>query len=288
MRRLSLDEQRQLPPFQRFLHSAYGPWLTHASLLLLTVAQLALLLYAPLWLVLVPCVLIEHRMGILLHDYIHGIPFKNQRYNRAVITFYDGLMLGFGLLEFFRTSHLHHHRWLNTERDPAHQTSHTVKTGRGAWNAFLSLELWQLLVYLWHALRHGTLPVKPWRVVLGFVMSVGWIVFWFETGHWWMWPALHGLIVFTALVPSSLRGAVEHHSFDGDPHSTNEYRAFVPMFNLNRHVHHHYDPTCPWYLLQFVTDRTLPKRAFFTHWIEVNWRKRYVLMQPQVPARAES
>lgn len=36
---------------------------------------------------------------------------------------WDGLLLTFGLADLFRGTHLAHHRWINTERDPAYESS---------------------------------------------------------------------------------------------------------------------------------------------------------------------
>ena len=87
--------------------------------------------------------------------------------------------------------------------------------------------------------------------------------------------------VFTTAVPVSLRGAIEHHSQPGDPGFANDYRTVIPLFNLNRHIHHHEDPRCPWYLLEFRQEPPLPAGHYFTHWFGVYWRRELVLMQPQ-------
>ena len=289
--------------WRRVATSRWAPLLTHVSLALCTAAMFAMLLRAPLWVAIVPCAILEHRIGILLHEYIHGIPFKRRAHNLAVITFYDGLMICFGLLELFRNSHLTHHRWLNTERDPAwieraedvpsertdddadgkRASDGRVAADPGArsWIAVLaSLELPQHVAYLWSALGGTKIRVSRLRVLLGALMSVGWIVFWSAIGRGWMGPVLVGLVCFTAAVPSSLRGAVEHHSFPGDPRFSNEYRTRIPLFTLNRHIHHHIDTGCPWYRLRFITPRPLPARCFVTHWFEVYVRRRYAMMAP--------
>src|SRR5678816_3782463 len=59
-----------------FLQSRYAPLLTHASLLLLTASLFAVLLRFPFWIAFVPCAIVQHRIGVLLHEYIHGIPFE--------------------------------------------------------------------------------------------------------------------------------------------------------------------------------------------------------------------
>jgi fatty acid desaturase len=271
--------------WHRVASSRWAPLLTHASLAVCTAAMFLLLLRSPLWAAIVPCAILEHRIGILIHEYIHGIPFRRRSNNLAVITAYDGLMICFGLLELFRSSHLAHHRSLNTDRDPAWSgegVAATVRARAGSsWIvALASLELPQHLAYLRAALGGKKLRVSRLRVLLGALLSASWIVFWVAIGRWWMGPVLVGLATFTALVPSSLRGAVEHHSFRGDPRFSNEYRALIPLFNLNRHVHHHIDPGCPWYRLSFVTGDPLPAWCFFTHWVEVYVHRRYVMMAP--------
>jgi fatty acid desaturase len=287
---------RAAAAWQRVAASRWAPLLTHLSLAACIAAMFWLLLRAPLWMAIVPCAILEHRIGILIHEYIHGIPFKRRTHNQVVITLCDGLLLCFGLLELFRSSHLAHHRWLNTERDPAWTTALGAATvGRadaarrssdpGAkprpWTAALgSLELPQHVAYLWSALVGKRLRVSALRVLLGALMSVGWLVFWIAIGRWWMGLVLLGLVTFTASVPSSLRGAVEHHGRPGDPRFSNEYRSFIPLFNLNRHIHHHIDPRCPWYRLCFITPNPLPAWCFVTHWIDVYVRRRYRMMAP--------
>jgi fatty acid desaturase len=99
------------------VETRYAPLLTHGSLVVLTVLLFVLLLRAPLWVAFVPCAILQHRIGVLLHEYIHGIPFSRYRSNLRVLVFFDGLLLTYGFGELFRGTHLAHHRWLNTERD---------------------------------------------------------------------------------------------------------------------------------------------------------------------------
>src|SRR5262249_23770749 len=105
--------------WRRFLHSRSASVLTHGSLVLLTIAEFVLLLRLPFLLAFVPCALIHPRIGVLMHEYIHGIPLARYRHNLWILSLFDGLMLMFGTLDLFRGTHLAHHRWLNTENDPA-------------------------------------------------------------------------------------------------------------------------------------------------------------------------
>ena len=105
-------------------------------------------------------------------------------------------------------------------------------------------------------------------------------------GLWWQLGRgdavlkLIAINTFTALVPASLRGAVEHHEPPEESDFANEYRVWIPLFNLNRPVHHHEDRHCPWYLLQYRTPQPLSQRHYFTHWFRVHLKRDYVLMWP--------
>ena len=71
---------------RRLLTSRHAPLLTHAALIALTAALFALLQRLPLWIAFVPCAIIQHRIGVLLHEYIHGIPFRRYRTNLLVLS----------------------------------------------------------------------------------------------------------------------------------------------------------------------------------------------------------
>jgi len=263
----------------RFLHSKYAPFLTHISLILLTVAFFGLLLQAPYWLAFLPCVVLGHRIGVLLHEYFHGIPFRQYRHNLVVATLWDAFLMFFGMLELFRGTHLAHHKWLNTELDGARETSE--RTGKSRLRDVIAgLEAVQQLTYLWDALRGRKPYIRGHRLLLGFVLSALAVWFWVSIGHGEIvWKVL-GVSAFTTLVPISLRGAIEHHSHRGDPGFANEYRVWIPLFNLNRHVHHHEEPTVPWYLLEYRTQNPLHEWNYVTHWVNVYLRREFVLMQP--------
>ena len=87
------------PCTQQFVRSRFAPFLTPASLLLLTVLYYSLLLRLPLWVAFVPCVFLAHRVGVMLHEYFHGIALDRYRDNLAVVTLWDGIMMTFGVME---------------------------------------------------------------------------------------------------------------------------------------------------------------------------------------------
>ncbi|MGH9173997.1 MAG: fatty acid desaturase, partial [Vicinamibacterales bacterium] len=282
--RPELTSRVSVSRWQRFLRSRNASLLTHGCLALLTAAEFILLLRLPFWLAFVPCALIHHRIGVLLHEYIHGIPFAQYRHNLRMVSFFDGLMLMFGLLDLFRGTHLAHHRWLNTEDDPAFtaKRSEAARSGVAGWLG--ALEAVQYLVYLGEVFRGRHPYVVRSRMALGALLSVAWIAFWIWVGRADMIGSILLLTAFNTLVPVSFRGALEHHSHPGDTAFANEYRVVIPLFNLNRHVHHHEDPRCPWYLLQYRTEKPLWTFHYITHWFHVYIVRDYVLMRP-MPAR---
>lgn len=246
--------------------------------MLLTTALFALLFSVPFWLAFLPCAIIQHRIGVLLHEYIHGIPFRRYRSNLRVLSVFDGLLLMFGLLELFRGTHLSHHRWLNTERDPAFAAARD--NTRSTWGAIAALEGVQHLIYLVQSLRGGRPYVDPSRIAFGMCLSLAWIAAWVLLGYPTMPLKLIALAVYNTLVPVSFRGAIEHHSHPGDEGFANEYRVVIPLFNLNKHIHHHQDPRLPWYLLEYRTARPLWTWHYFTYWFRVYISRDFVLMRP--------
>src|SRR5262245_30904193 len=91
---MTTDVPTEMTTWRRFLHSPGAAFITHGCLAAMTVAMLALMLTTPLWIALVPCALLHHRIGILVHEYIHGIPFHRYRHNLVVVSLFDGVFLG--------------------------------------------------------------------------------------------------------------------------------------------------------------------------------------------------
>ena len=262
-----------------FLHGPFAPWLTHGCLIVLTLVYYGLVLFVPFWIAFIPLVILTHRIGTLLHEYIHGIPFRRYTRNHAVVTFYDGFMLMFGTLEMFRVSHLRHHRWLNTDNDEA-----STKRAKVGWNFVLDIiagiEVVQYLIGFAHAIMGKTAKVRRARIAFAALLSVVTILFWIRIGRGDVVWKMIAVTLFTMLVPVSLRAAIEHYSYEGDPNFANEYKVWVPLFNVNKHIHHHEDPGVPWYLLKWRTAQPLPKWFYVSHWIHVYIKRDFVLMRP--------
>jgi fatty acid desaturase len=261
-----------------FLESRYASCVTPLLLIILTAGYLWLLVRLPFWIAFVPCVIVGHRMGILLHEFMHGIPLRRYRDNLNVVTFVDGLLLLFGMLEVFRGTHLEHHRWLNTGRDPARESDSRTRARRRILPAF---EPFQYLVYLADTFGGRKPYIRAGRILSSALISVAAIGFWVAVGRADVVWKLLAVTVFTTLVPVSLRGAVEHYNHPSAPGATNEYRVWIPLFNLNRHLHHHEDSTVPWYLLEYKTAEPLSHWHYFTHWFRVYVTHEFELMRPR-------
>ncbi len=262
------------------LASRYAVLLTHGSAVVMALALFTLLLRVPFLLAFVPGVLLAHRIGVMMHEYIHGIPFRRYANCLRVLAFFDGLLLMFGLLELFRATHLSHHRWLNSPGDSAFDNLHIKSHPNRLVAVLTALEITQHLKFYWEALR-GLHPYARRRgLLLGFASSLCWIGFWFAVGRPDIVWKLMVLTAFTTSVPVSLRGAVEHHDEAGHPGFANEYRVLIPLFNLNRHIHHHEQPRLPWYLLEYRTQQPLKWHHYYTYWFRAYIAKELVLMRP--------
>jgi fatty acid desaturase len=264
----------------RFLSSRHGAWLTHASAALMTAALFALLLLTPFWIAFIPGVILTHRIGVMMHEYIHGIPFRRYASCHNVLTFFDGLTLMFGLLELFRGTHLSHHRWLNSAGDSAFDSRHTPRHPNRLIAMLVALEVTQHLKFYWEALRGRHPYVQRARLLTGLALSLVSIGVWTAVGRPDVVWKLMLLTTFTTAVPVSFRGAIEHHGPADDRGFANEYRVVIPLFNLNRHIHHHEEPRRPWYLLEFRTAKPLGWREYFTYWFRVYVKKDLVLLHP--------
>jgi fatty acid desaturase len=249
-------------------------------------AYFALLWWTPLWLAFVPGVLLAHRIGILGHEYIHGIPLKKYRHCHAVVSVLDGAMMMFGVYELYRGMHLAHHRWLNGAGDPAaahihEQRAQTRPRLRHRLGALLgSGEVAKHLRLLGQGLRGRHPYARAGRIVLGMASSLAWIGLWIAIGHGDVAWKSAVIVIATAAGPSSLRAAIEHYAPASDPGFANEYEVVIPLLNLNKHLHHHLEPRLPWYLLEFKTPRPLAARHYFTHWYHVHVTRDFELMKP--------
>jgi len=262
------------------LHGRGAVWLTHGSAIVMTAALFSLLLFVPFAYAFIPAVLLAHRIGVMMHEYIHGIPFRRYAHCLRVLAVFDGLLLMFGLLELFRATHLSHHRWLNSAGDSAFDNAAAKAHPNRVIGTVTALETTQHLRFYVEALRGRHPYARPRRIAVCFALTCAWIAFWILVGRGDVVWKLFLLTAFTTAIPVSLRGAVEHHAEPGNPGFANEYRTLIPLFNLNRHIHHHEQPTLPWYLLRFRTPEPLAWHHYYTSWFRSYVKKDLVLMQP--------
>lgn len=182
-------------------------------------------------------------------------------------------------MELFRGTHLTHHRWLNTDGDNAARTGKT--TPRSGWrNLLVSNEAVTHLQFLWEAFQGRQAIVRLPRVIFGAAFSTICVIGWCQLGRGDIVLKLMAVNFFTVLVPASLRGAIEHHGPAGASGFANEYRTWIPLFNLNRHIRHHEDMRCPWYLLKYRTAHPLAAWHYFIYWYRVHVQREFVLMRP--------
>jgi len=202
--------------------------LTHASLIALTATLFALLWYLPFWLAFVPGVLLTHRIGVLLHEYLHGIPFRRYRDKPRRVWFVRRLIAdvrsagtvswdasGASLLAECRGGL----RLSQRRRTPAPNR---------LWGGFPHWKPCSISFILVEAFRGRQPYVRVRRVVAGFALSVVFAALWWQAGRGDIILKVLALNAFTTLVPVSLRGAVEHHSVPGDPGFANEYEYGFP------------------------------------------------------------
>jgi fatty acid desaturase len=266
--------------WQSFLDSPRAVWLTHGTTVVFAVLLYGLLISTPFWIAFVPGVILAHRIGVMMHEYIHGIPFRKYSHNLVVLSLVDALTLMFGTLELFRGTHLAHHRWLNSAGDSGYDSMYTKEYSNKLVALVMSLELVVYFRFYWDA-WHGRQPyVRPSRLAIGIVLSLASVAFWVAVGRADVAWKLMVLTAFTTAVPVSLRGAIEHHGPPEDRGFANEYRVLIPLFNLNRHVHHHEDPRIPWYRLKWRTSEPLHWRHYFLYWFRVYLKKDLVLLHP--------
>lgn len=267
--------------------AAWNPAITHGLLVSMLIGYWALLVWAPFWLAFVPGVLLAHRIGIMGHEYIHGIPFKRYKHCLAVVTVIDGLMLMFGIHELYRGMHLAHHRWLNGPGDAAAEAAHQRADASHRVVALLgSGEVAKHLRLLALAIRGRHPFARAERIAWGVLASLMWIGLWLALGRGdVVWKCMV-IVLATAAGPASLRAAIEHSSDPGDPGFANEYEVVLTLFNLNKHHHHHLEPGLPWYLLEYKTARPLPWHAYFTHWYHVHVARDFTTMKPMKPMKS--
>ena len=227
------------------------------------VAAGALIVGVPLWTVkLAGYVTIGfaiHGLAGVLHEAIHGNIFRNRR-----LDYWAGLVTGLPALlgvTAYRVTHLPHHWYNRTERDPAEIMNLTKHKG-----------LLSLLFYVWivggMVLMIVTTPfgaqkyAKPGErrlivaeyllmiAIIGALVLAGW-----RSGHLGAILDLWGFPLIVSAMIANVRGWSEHMlTLPGHPltqsRTVSSNRLLSLLFvNANYHLEHHLFPGMPWYNL---------------------------------------
>ncbi len=226
----------------------------------------ALVLAYPIWIVRLPCYLAMgaslNGLGALMHEAVHGNLFRRRPTDRLAAFLLGAPFLVSGAA--YRVSHLLHHRFNRSVRDPDDLFNYS-ENRRVLALVFYAWTLLGIVAFLIHvpvnALRHGTPPerrevIAEYSLLLALYGAITILATHFRaTGvlaHVWLVPlAVNFLIV-------NLRGWSEHLlTVPGHPLTqtrTITSNAVVRFFfcNVNYHLEHHLFPAVPWYHLPRV------------------------------------
>jgi fatty acid desaturase len=218
----------------------------------------------------------QHALGVLAHEGAHFCVLQSGRANDWLANWLTSYPLTFSI-EGYRYTHLKHHWYLETERDPSKVT---VDVHPHDWTFPMTVRSFVLMIlrdlsglsqrssasllkYLWDV------PGGPWphlvRVLLMHGAAIGAGI---ASGHLWMYPLLWLVPLFTAAVMFyRIRSIAEHSGFGGQDH---RYRhsvvdaltatrttvdgpitrfVFSP-WNVSYHIEHHLYPSVPVFRLR--------------------------------------
>lgn len=210
----------------------------------------------PCWLVIG---FVLHGLGVFMHEGAHGSLFRKGPWDRAV-GFLCGLPVFFPCSSY-RATHLLHHRYENTLRDPDNLNNFPVPVLRTL--IFYTWFLIGMPVYIAMVIVLGPFRAEGWRnKALAVLEPLGIAAFYvalFRLSAHYSWGnvLLNGwalALPFTVLI-ANFRGLAEHTQLyltkPPDPlRSTRSLpsNAWVGFFfnNQNYHLEHHLFPRIPW------------------------------------------
>jgi len=168
-------------------------------------------------------------------------------------------------------------------RDPGYRSP--AASGGRRFSPGVDVEGLQYLGYFIRNARGKSIRALLPRLLAAAAQSAFWVAFWVYVGRADIPARLLLLTAFNALIPTSLRSAIEHNGPDSNRRAANDYKVLIPMFNINRHIHHHEEPRLPWYRLEYRTDRPLGTRDYFNYWWRAHVTREFHLL-PTVAASA--
>ncbi len=226
-------------------------------------AAAAAMLHWPVWPVRVVGLLVIGAtlvsLAILMHEGVHGNLFRRRNLDRWV-----GFLLGVPALfscSAYRTTHLLHHRFNRTPRDPDEFMN--LSRNRTVLSiAFYGWLIVGMFAYLVHvpltALIHGSRSQRIAVIVEQALMGALYGALFTAAAHWgflnavlWCWVYPMGV----AVVLGGVRGWAEHmmtragHPLTQTRTVTSNALVSFFMCNLNYHLEHHLFPAMPWYNL---------------------------------------
>lgn len=194
-------------------------------------------------------------LGILMHEAVHGIMFRNSHLNRWI-----GFLCGLPVMlsvSAYRVGHLPHHRHERDDRDPD-ELENFSKNPRVLSLLFCLTFLFGELLGFHRVGPSNALQVRgetrrdvlmEYAIIVAAFIAVFALVPISLMLHIWVFPALIGGRL------TNVRTLAEHVLTDREcmagPTRTVVSSRFVSFFmcNLNYHIEHHLFPAVPWYNL---------------------------------------
>jgi len=239
------------------------------------------------WLVAIAAIVVvatrQHALAVLMHDASHTLLSRNKRLNDVI----SSLLLSFPILTSttrYRSHHMRHHQYVNTEQDPDLENAQT-NLGRAALVRqlvadILGLNTLTTLTTLSHfgiigplfksADAPGGLPAFEKRLAIAYYLGVAVVVT--ATSTWGSFLLYWVLPLTTVLSPILRFRALAEHGACANSHdldmARSVYAGIAERFllapcNVNYHLEHHLYPSVPFYNLPRLSG-LLRSHAIFT------------------------
>ncbi len=202
----------------------------------------------------------QHGMGVLMHEGVHFLIFKNKKLNDAVTRYFLSLPL-FISMKHFRSQHLAHHAHTN---DPVHDPDWARRLKLDGWifpmspshlfsiflKDFFLLNTFEMVQRFSGQQSHvgARLTWMEFITTLLYYSVVAFVLFHFHIFHlfllFWVLPMLMPLKVIRRI-----RGISEHHGMvvlgTRTVIGSKFDRFFLSPWNINLHIEHHRFPQVP-------------------------------------------
>jgi fatty acid desaturase len=201
-----------------------------------------------------------HALGVLMHEAAHYRLFRNRKLN----DFVGEVFLAWPItvtLKGYRNSHLVHHKYVNTKKDPdwedgskedyrfpktKNQMTYALlrnALGLGFYSEFTETAKSDDFNDIPRSLRNAQLGVFAAIVIASIILG-----FWKLLLLYWVVPAMTSLIFILYF-----RTIAEHYGMKDDSRNTLGTfweRILLAPYNVGLHLDHHLHPSVPWYNLR--------------------------------------